>query len=130
VIVLDSSAVVDFLLRTPAGERIAERVAAQAGPVHAPELLDVEVVNALARLVRRGDIEESRAVMALEQFEMLPLRRYVHEPLVPRIWDLRHNLSAYDATYVALAEILACPLVTSDGPLSRSPGHGARVELF
>lgn len=84
----------------------------------------------LRRFVRRGELFPERARQALEDFAALPLERYSHELLLSRVWRLRDNLSAYDAAYVALAEILGARLLTRDGRISRAPGHTAQVEVF
>ena len=83
-----------------------------------------------AAYVREGDIDAETAVVALDDFRALDLQRHAHEPLLERIWELRQNLTAYDAVYVALAEVLDSVLVTCDGPLSRAPAMAGRVELL
>jgi len=98
--------------------------------LHAPHLLDIEVAQVLRRFVRRGELSPERARQALEDLAALPLERYSHEQLLPRVWRLRDNLSAYDAAYVALAEILGAALLTRDSRISRAPGHIAQVEVF
>jgi predicted nucleic acid-binding protein len=92
--------------------------------------MDVEVTQVLRRFVARGEIEPERARQALEDLADLPLQRYAHDVLLPRVWELRQNLTAYDAVYVALAEVLDAPLLTRDARILRAPGHGARVEVF
>jgi predicted nucleic acid-binding protein len=130
VIVLDPSATVDWLLQTPAGQRIDARIYSGNESLHAPHLLDLEVVQVLRRLAREGTISEMRAGQAIEDLQDLRIARYPHSWFLPRIWQLRHNLSAYDAAYVALAERLGATVVTRDAPLGSAPGHRARVELF
>ena len=98
--------------------------------LHVPHLFDVEVLHALRRLTLSGLVSESRCHRALKALSDLRVTRYPHAPLVHRIWELRDNLTAYDAAYVALAEALDAPLVTTDGRLARTPGHRARVELY
>lgn len=95
----------------------------------APYLLDVEVVHALRALVLRGSIDADFGTRALEDHRQLGLARYAHEPHMTRIWELRDAMTAYDATYVALAEALECPLVTMDARLGRSVGHDAVIEV-
>jgi predicted nucleic acid-binding protein len=129
VIVLDASAVVDYVLWIGAAERIARRISTGEA-MHAPYLLDIEVAHALRRYALRGALSPARGAEALSDVAQLRLRRYPHLPLLPRIWALRENLSAFDAAYVALAEALDAPLVTSDAALARAPGHSARVEVF
>lgn len=97
--------------------------------MHAPHLIDVEVVHALRGLMLRGDLDESRAATLVMGWRRFGVRRAPIEPLLGRIWELRHNLSAYDASYVALAESLRCPLVTADHRLAAAPGLQCRVEV-
>jgi len=130
VIVLDASAVLDWLLRTPVGQRIERRIYSQNDTLHAPHLMDLEVTQVLRRLVREGSVFTRRANEAVQDLLDLRIVRYPHFVLLPRIWQHRHNLSAYDAAYVALAEKLDAPLITRDGRLAGSPGHGAQIELF
>lgn len=128
MIVADASAVIELLLNTPAGERVAQRLLDPAESVAAPHLLDVEVLQVLRRYALAGEIGGQRAKQALEDFGDLPVVRYPHEPLRWRIWELRHNITAYDAVYIALAEVLNAPLMTADIRLSQAPGHTALVE--
>jgi predicted nucleic acid-binding protein len=129
VIVLDASALVELLLNTAAGRTIATRIADPALSVHVPHLADIEVTQALRRYALDGELAAADAVAALEDLRSLDLERHAHEPLLGRVWALRHNLSAYDAVYVALAEVLDAVLLTCDGRLARAPGAGRRVEL-
>jgi predicted nucleic acid-binding protein len=92
-------------------------------------LLDVEVAQVVRRYAANGEIDVERGRMALADLTDLPLHRYPHDFLLPRVWDLRNNLTAYDAMYVALAEALDAPLLTCDKRLAASPGHHARIEL-
>jgi predicted nucleic acid-binding protein len=92
-------------------------------------LLDVEVAQVVRRYAANGEIDVERGRMALADLADLPLHRYPHDFLLPRVWDLRNNLTAYDAMYVALAEVLDAPLLTRDKRLAASPGHHARIEL-
>jgi len=128
VIVIDASAMLELLLLTPAGSVVADRVFQPMVTLHAPELIDVEVAQVLRRYERSGDLDAARANEALEDLADLAIERYSHRGLLPRIWELRANLTAYDAAYVALAEILDAPLLTRDARMARAP-HGARVEL-
>jgi len=130
VIVLDASAVIEMLLQTEAGAPMAERVLLSDSSLHAPHLLDVEVAQVLRRFVGRGELKEERASQALAALRDLPVERYPHEFLLPRIWALRHSLTAYDAAYVALAEILGATLLTRDALLQRAAGHSAQVNIF
>jgi predicted nucleic acid-binding protein len=117
--VADASAVVEALSGGGAsGERARELL---RRPVAAPHLLDLEVSSALRRAVRRGDVSHDQARAAILGLASLPgLRRYAHGRLLPRIWELRDNISTYDASYVALAEALGIPLVTADQRLARA----------
>ena len=127
--VLDASALLELLLNTPAGNVVAERIADPALRIDVPHLVDVEVAQALRRYARDGELAASEARMALEDLRSLDLGRHAHEPLLERIWELRQNLSAYDATYVALAEALRTTLITCDARLARSPGMSGLIEL-
>lgn len=120
-----------FIDLEPGAAGIRERMTdAPDETLHAPHLFDVEVLQALRGLALGGLISESRSRRALKALLDMRVTRYPHGPLAARIWELRNNLTAYDAAYVALAEALGAPLVTTDGGLARSPGHGARVELY
>jgi len=130
MIVLDASATVDWLLQTPAGRRIEQRIYSTTQSLHAPHLLDLEVTQVLRRLVQAGTVSANRADQAVEDLLDLRLARYPHFVLLPRIWQLRHSFSAYDAAYVGLAEKLGAPLITRDGRLAAAPGHAAVIELF
>jgi|ERR1051326_4178213 predicted nucleic acid-binding protein len=130
MIVLDASATVDWLLQTTAGQRIEHRMYSVRESLHAPHLLDLEVAQVLRRLVREGTVSANRADEAVQDLLDLRLTRYSHFMLLPRVWQLRHNFSAYDAAYVGLAEKLGAPLITRDGRLAAAPGHAAIVELF
>jgi len=130
MIVIDASAAVDWLLQTTAGQHIEHRMYSARESLHAPHLLDLEVAQVLRRLVRDGTVPANRADDALRDFLDLRLTRYSHVMLLPRVWQLRHNFSAYDAAYVGLAEKLEAPLITRDGRLASAPGHTAVIELF
>ena len=129
MIVLDASALVELLLGTRSGRTIAARVADPAVSLHAPHLADVEVAQALRRYTRDGELDAVAARAALDDFRALELQRHAHEPLLDRVWELRENLSAYDAVYVALAEALDAVLLTCDGRLARARNFAARIEL-
>ncbi len=129
MIVVDASALLEVLLRMPAGRAVEDRLLAPGQTLHVPHLLDVEVAQVIRRYAVGGEISEARGRMALGDLAELPLRRYPHDFLLPRVWELRHNLTAYDAVYVALAEVLDAPLLTRDRRLAASPGHRARIEV-
>jgi predicted nucleic acid-binding protein len=130
VIVLDASAVVELLLQTTTGVRVGQRIASRVESLHAPHLLDIEVAQVLRRFEAGGALTPERAEQALADLLDLDVRRHAHDLLLPRVWQLRHNLTAYDAAYVALAEALDAPLVTTDGRVARAKGHEARVEAL
>ncbi|MBV9153623.1 MAG: type II toxin-antitoxin system VapC family toxin [Alphaproteobacteria bacterium] len=130
MIVIDASSLVEVLLRTPAGSVIEKRLFENGQTLHAPHLLDIEVAHALRRYALSGQIDCTRGRTALTLLTALPLNRYPHTFLLPRIWELRNNLTAYDALYVALAEALRVPLITRDRRLASAAGHRARIELL
>jgi predicted nucleic acid-binding protein len=130
VIVLDASAMIDWLLRTAVGRDIEDRIYARHESLHGPHLLDLEVLQVLRRMVRRGEIQDWRAAEAILDLFRLRISLYPHRALARRIWEMRHNLSAYDAAYVALAEELGATLITRDARLASASGHQANIELF
>ena len=130
MIVVDASAVLEVLLRTPAAASIEDRILGPGESLHAPHLIDLEVAQVLRRYAQRREISAARADRSLELFAQFPITRHSHEPLLERIWRLRENLTAYDAAYVALAEGLGAPLLTSDERIAKAKGHKAIVELF
>ena len=129
MIVLDASAVIELLLGTRVGAVVARRIAPFGESLHVPHLIDLEVAQALRRDARSGQMSEGRAAEALEDLADLDLSRYPHDVLLSRIWALRRNATAYDAAYLALAELLPAPLLTADARLARVPGVRARVEV-
>lgn len=130
MIVLDASALVELLLHTPTGATVADCIDDPTVSLHVPHLADIEVAQVLRRYVLASEIDPQTATTALDDLRALDLRRHSHEPLLERIWDLRHNLTAYDAAYVALTEVLDGVLLTCDGSLSRAPGLTCRVRLL
>ena len=129
MIVLDASAAIEMLLRTPSGQRVEVRVYAPTESLHAPHLIDLEIAQVLRRSVAAGLISSARGNEALEDLRDLSLVRYAHELLLGRIWELRDILTAYDAAYIALAEELHAPLLTCDLKLA-SGKHRARVDVI
>jgi predicted nucleic acid-binding protein len=129
MIVVDASAVIEVLLATPNSHVIERRMHLADGSLHAPQLLDIEVLQVLRRLCTQGVTTANRCREALDDLSDLPIARYGHESLVARIWGLRHNMTAYDAAYVALAEALDAPLITRDRRLGNAPGHTALIEV-
>ena len=130
MIVLDASAAIEWLLQTQTGIKIDKRIFSPQLPLHAPHLLDVEVAQVLRRFVREKTITAQRGEEALDDLGDLPLNRYPHDFLLPRVWELRATLTAYDAVYVALAELLDAPLLTCDGRIASAPGHHANVDVI
>jgi len=132
VIVIDASAAIEWLLQTAKGAEVEARIFRKRGAfprLHAPHLLDVEVAQVLRRHVAKGLFSEVRGQTALHDFLQVPLLRYPHDVLLPRVWELRKNLTAYDAAYVALAEALDVPLLTCDANIANAPGHDADVDV-
>ena len=132
MIVLDASAAIEWLLQTPIAEAIDARLFADRpglGTWYAPHLIDVEVAQVLRRRVAAHRLEEPRAWAAIADLIEAPIVRVTHDALLPRIWQLRGSLTAYDAAYVALAEAVGATLVTCDRRLSKASGHHARVEV-
>lgn len=130
MIVVDASVLLEVLLRMPAAAALEERLFQPQETLHAPHLVDVEVAQVLQRYALAGDADDERCRAALDDLAGFQLTRYAHDLLLPRVWQLRANLSAYDATYVALAEALDAPLLTCDQRLANAPGHAARVEVM
>ena len=130
MIVIDASATIEFLLDTPRGRRIGDRIEARSASIHVPHLMDAEVLDALRRLVRRKGITAARGTEALNDLMNIVAVRYPHDVLLPRMWELRGTAGAYDAAYLSLAEILQAPLITCDRRLSGIPGHRATIELI
>jgi predicted nucleic acid-binding protein len=129
VIVIDASALLEALLQTPAAAAVEERLLGEGLPAHAPHLIDLEVTQVLRRYEATGRADAARCQDALDDLQDFSLRRYQHDVLLPRVWELRNNLTAYDAAYVALAEALDATLLTRDRRLAAAPGHHARVEV-
>ena len=129
MIVADASAVVEVLLNTEAGHKIGRHLFAADQTVHVPHLLDLEVLQALRRYTLTGRMSRQHAEEALRYYAIMPLNRYPHGLLAPRIWALRYNWTAYDACYIALAEALEARLVTCDRALANA-GHTAKVILI
>ena len=129
MLVVDTSAVLEALVAREAAPGLLDRLAAD-GELHAPHLIDTELLYALRRMCLDGALTEERAEDARNDYAELALIRYPHEPLSDRVWEIRHILTAYDATFVALAEALDAPLITCDARLAGAPGHDARIELY
>jgi predicted nucleic acid-binding protein len=129
VIVIDASALLEALLQTPAAAVVEDRLRGEGLPLHAPHLIDLEITQVLRRYEASGRVEAARCQEALDDLKDFPLRRYQHDVLLQRVWELRHNLSTYDAAYAALAEALDATLLTRDRHLAAASGHRARVDV-
>lgn len=129
MIVVDASAALEVLLKTPAAAAIEARLFQAAQTLHVPHLADVEIAQVLRRLASGNQMDPQACRTALEDWLFFPVRRYPHDVLLARVWELRQNVSAYDAVYIALAEALGAPLVTHDARLAKAPGHTAKIEL-
>jgi len=128
MIVLDASVIVELLTNGALADSIRNELAGRSDSLIAPHLLDVEVLSVFRRLVAGRRIDTHRSEQMLSALAALPVERCAHIPLLGRIWELRHNFTAYDAAYIALAEATNAVLFTGDEKLCK--GHGARVVLF
>ncbi|TCP53967.1 putative nucleic acid-binding protein [Tamaricihabitans halophyticus] len=124
MIVVDASAAIDALLN--AGHA---RQALSTQQAHLPHLIDSEIASGLRRQVTAGRVAPEAARDCLRVWQKLGVTRHPTFPLLARVWELRENISAYDASYVALAEFLACPLLTADARLTRAPGTRCTITL-
>ena len=131
MIVADASVVVELLAypRSPTGLDLGRRIE-QEEELHSPYLVEAEVGQVLRRLTLRGEVAAPRAEVSLGHLANLPIRRYAHGWLLPRAFELRDNVTVYDGLYLALAEALDAPLLTTDGALANVPGCHARVEIL
>ena len=128
--VLDTSAMLELLLRTEKGEKVAELLAFSRGDIDAPHLLWTESLQVLRRRVRAGLLSESRALQTINLLSELNVNFHPHSELVGAVWRLKENFSAYDATYVALAEKLETTLVTSDSKLAAAPQTRVAIRVI
>ena len=129
MIVIDASVLLEILLRTSDSPALEKRVFLPGVSLHAPHLIDIEVAQVLRRYAAAGDLDAGRAQIALDDLYDFPLTRYPHYLFLPRIWELRHNITAYDAVYITLAEALEAPLLTRDARLAGAGNHKASIEL-
>lgn len=128
--ILDASAAVDLVLdRDPMASWVREQVRG-ARRIRAPHVIDAEVLDAVRRIVLAGGIAPERGGAALEDFASIPIVRFPHRRLLMRVWALRDNVTAADGLYVALAEALGAPLVTTDASLARAPGLQIEIRAF
>ena len=130
MIVGDASAVLELLRQTPAGKTIQAMLFDAGQTLHAPHLIDIEIVQVIRRFVSGGEVTAERGRAMVEDLADLSMRRYPHDELLRRVWELRGNLSAYDAAYVALAEALDAPLLTRDRRLAEAARPFARIQLI
>jgi predicted nucleic acid-binding protein len=129
MIILDASAVVDLLVEPAMLTSVLRARVREASIVYAPHLMDAEVTNALRRKVLQGRLDELTARRAIRRLAAMRLKLWPHRQLLGRALALRHQLSAYDAIYVAMAEVTGATLVTRDARLARATGHRARIEV-
>jgi predicted nucleic acid-binding protein len=129
LIVVDASALIEVLLRTHAANAVENYLFAPGQTLHAPHLLDIEVAQVIRKYAARGEVDGERGRVALDDLADLRIQRYPHDFLLPRVWALRNNVTAYDAVYIALTEVLDAVLLTRDHRLAGAAGHHARVEL-
>jgi predicted nucleic acid-binding protein len=127
--VLDASALAELVMNTPRAAAVDRRLAGHAGDLHLPHLALVETASILRGWARSDQIPVPRAAAALEDLAAFPARRWAVDDLLPRIWSLRESLTAYDATYVALAESLDATLVTCDARLRRGASGHSSVDI-
>jgi predicted nucleic acid-binding protein len=130
VIVVDSSIILEVLLRTKSAESIEKKIFSRGQTLHAPHLIDIEIAQVIRRYISAGELTPERGMQAIEDLIDVRITRYSHDIFLPRIWELRTNMTAYDAAYVALAEILDSPLLTRDAKLARSQGSMAKIQLI
>lgn len=130
MIVVDASAVVEVLLQNAKADIAEQWLLNPQRSKHAPHLLDMEVAHSIRRYATAGLIDAELGRAALGNLLAFSIRRYPHQALLPRIWDLRHNMSAYDAAYVALAELLEAPLLTFDARLASAARRHVGIEVL
>jgi predicted nucleic acid-binding protein len=129
MLVIDSSALLAALAADHRDTRLTSRLGS-VPELHAPQLLDIELLHVLRRLVKTGALSNKRAQQTREDFAALRVRRYPHEPFLDRVWELRASLTPSDAIFLVLAETLEVPLVTCDPQLAIAAGHAAQIEVF
>jgi predicted nucleic acid-binding protein len=130
VIVVDSSVILEVLLRTKSAKDVEKKIFSKGQTLHAPHLIDIEIAQVIRRYASAGELTAERGAQAIEDFLDFRISRYSHDILLPRIWELRTNMTAYDAAYIALAEILDATLLTRDVKLARSAGSAAKIQMI
>lgn len=130
MIVLDASVVVHLLLNTSLSGKVAGAIRSAEQSLHAPQLIDLEVLQVLRRYLLSDQISEERGLHALQDFNDLGIHRHEHQALVGRVWSLRNNFTAYGAVYVALSEALGATLLTSDAAFADTAHHDADVHVI
>jgi predicted nucleic acid-binding protein len=120
--VVDASAILEILARSEAGIKLEDNLLGT--DLHAPHLICLEIANTIRRLDRQGSLRPGEAAQMFEAFRAIQITRHAHEDLLERIWALRHNLTAYDASYLALAHLLNAELVTMDSGLRKMAARG------
>ena len=130
MIVADASVVLEVLLRTRRGLRMEARILSSRETLHAPHLIDLEVCQVLRRYLHNKDLTADRAAAVIEDFQSIRIFRYPHRIFLDRIWQLRSNMTAYDAAYVAVAETIGAPLLTTDKRLASTSNHSAQIEFI
>lgn len=126
--VLDACALAEFLGSQNCDPALYKRI--RTGVIFAPAIIDLETLNTIHKWVRRGSMTVETADGFAENVRDIPIARSGHQPLLPRIWQLRHSITTYDAAYVALAEELDIPLVTCDAKLGGANSHHAKIEVY
>jgi predicted nucleic acid-binding protein len=130
MIVPDASVVLEVILRTKRGLKIEARLLSSRETLHAPHFIDLEVCQVLRRYLLNKDLTAERAADAIEDFQSIRIFRYPHRIFVDRIWELRNNMTAYDAAYVAVAETIGAHLLTTDKRLASTSHHSATIEFI
>lgn len=128
LVVLDASVLYEVVAATPSAEPIRRRIA--GSDQVAPHLIDAEVLSAVQRRMRAGELDLTAAVQAIDDLRDWGGERFAHQSFLRRAWELRENVRSYDALYVALAEAIDAPLLTRDGRLARAPGTRCEIELL
>jgi predicted nucleic acid-binding protein len=129
-VVVDASAVFDLIRNTPLAPALGSRLLRAEVALYAPAVIDLEILQTMRRYVLHHEMDLEQAKAAFSSYATLNIMRFAHDPFFFRIWELRANFTAYDAAYVALAEVLRIPLITLDARLAKSAPPTARVELF